>query len=40
MARRDEIVRGTFVVFPEFSNEELWQMTTFEPNVSSNLPEE
>jgi basic membrane protein A len=40
LARRDEILRGEFIVFPEFTDEDLWQITTFEPNVSSNLPEE
>jgi basic membrane protein A len=38
-ARRDEILRGTFVVFPELTDAELWRMQTFEPNVVSNLPE-
>jgi len=37
-ARRAEIVRGEFVVFPGLTDEELWQMETFEPNVVSNLP--
>jgi len=36
--RRDEMLRGAFVVFPELSDEELWQMTTFEANVESHLP--
>jgi basic membrane protein A len=38
-ARRDEMLRGEFVVFPEFTDEELWRMQTFEPNVVSHLPE-
>lgn len=38
-ARRDEILRGEFTVFSEFTDEQLWQMQTFEPNVVSNLPE-
>jgi basic membrane protein A len=38
-ARRDEILRGEFVVFPEFTDEELWRMETFEPNVVPNLPD-
>jgi basic membrane lipoprotein Med (substrate-binding protein (PBP1-ABC) superfamily) len=38
-ARRDAMLRGEFAVFPEHSDEELWQMETFEPNVVSNLPE-
>jgi basic membrane protein A len=37
-ARRAEIVRGELVVFPEYTDAELWQMETFEPNVASNLP--
>jgi basic membrane protein A len=36
-ARMEEILRGGFVVFPEFTDEELWQMDTFEPNVESGL---
>ena len=39
-ARRDEILRGAFVVFPEFTDEQLWQVGTFEPNVISGLPGE
>jgi basic membrane protein A len=38
-ARRDEILRGEFVVFPELTEEELWQIDTFEPNVVSGLAE-
>ena len=37
--RHEEILRGEFIVFPEFTDEQLWQMETFEPNVVSNLPE-
>ncbi|MFC2108899.1 BMP family ABC transporter substrate-binding protein [Candidatus Bipolaricaulota bacterium] len=37
-ARRDEILRGEFIVFPALTDEELWQVVTFEPNVVSGLP--
>jgi len=40
LGRRDAILRGEFVVFPELTDEELWEMTAFEPNVVPNLPEE
>ena len=39
-ARRDEILRGEFDVFPGLTDEELWQVETFEPNVVSNLAED
>jgi len=38
--REHEILRGEFVVFPEFANDQLWEMTTFEPNVVSNLTDD
>ncbi len=37
-ARREEILRGEFVVFPELTDEELWHVDTFEPNVVSGMP--
>ncbi len=37
--RRQAMLRGEFTVFPEFTDEELWQLTRFEPNIVSNLPE-
>jgi len=38
LIRQHEILRGEFAVFPEYSNDELWRMETFEPNVVSGLP--
>jgi basic membrane protein A len=38
-ARREEILRGEFVVFPELTDEGLWQVDTFEPNVVTEAPE-
>lgn len=38
-ARREEILRGEFTVFPELTDEELWHVDTFEPNVVTEAPE-
>ena len=38
--REHEILRGEFSVFPEYTDDQLWQVTTFEPNVASHLDED
>ena len=38
-ARRDEILRGEFIVFPELTDEDLWRVETYEPNVASKPSE-
>ena len=39
-ARRQEILRGAFTVFPELTDEQLWHVETFEPNVVTEEPED
>jgi len=38
-ARRAEMLRGAFTVFPDLDDEALWQTQPLEPNIATNLPE-